>query len=133
MRVGKNKVCPVCGKVCRPGGIGGHLRLKHGIVVKTMLKHVREVRDVSGDVSGEVSEVRDVSGEVSDERVQRPSDFVKKHDKIVKTHAEPAFKFPDVDGYVGPDPPFGVSAISDKGLKRYQEELKRLKDLEAKE
>jgi len=133
MQTGNNKVCPVCGKICRPRGIGAHMRLQHGVKLKTLISdssdssgHISELSDHISDSSGHISELSDL-------RVQRPSDFVKKHDKIVETRTEPVFELSNVDGYVGSDPPFGVSAISEKSWKRYQEELKRLKDLETKE
>ena len=89
MRIGKTKICEICGKVIQPGGMGGHLRLKHGIKVKTVVKQVREV---SREVSGDVRDVREVSGQVrdvSDVREQRPSDYLKKRSEVVEKRIEP--------------------------------------------
>jgi len=95
MRIGKTKICEICGKVIQPGGMGGHLRLKHGIKVKTVVKQVREVsREVSGDVRGvrEVSgQVRDVS-DVRDVREQRPSDYVKKRSEVIEKRVDPVMQ-----------------------------------------
>jgi Zn finger protein HypA/HybF involved in hydrogenase expression len=88
MRTGKTRICEICGQVIQPGGMGGHVRLKHGIIVKTVVKQVREVsREVSGDVRG----VREVSGQVrdvSDVREQRPSDYVKKRSEVTEVRKD---------------------------------------------
>ncbi len=85
MRKGKTRICEKCGQVIQPGGMGGHLRLKHGIKVKTVVKQVREVsREVSGDVRG-VSEVSGQVRDVSDVREQRPSDYRKKSIEVIDT------------------------------------------------
>ena len=67
MRKGKNRVCINCGKLIRPGGMGGHVRLAHGITVMN-------VRDIRGDVPADVRDVR----------VQHPSDYVPKR-AVVET------------------------------------------------
>ncbi|MDP3003627.1 MAG: hypothetical protein Q8N38_10925 [Bacteroidales bacterium] len=85
MRKGKNRVCSICGKLIRPGGMGGHVRLAHGITV--IVKHVRDIR---GDVPADVRDMRgDVPADVRDVRVQRPSDNVKKSNEMVETCIEP--------------------------------------------
>lgn len=89
MREGKNKICTICGKTCRPGGIGAHMRLKHGIKVKTIVKHI----------SGHISDASDLSGDVSDIRVQRPGDYVKKRSEVVETRIEPAIESILADKY----------------------------------
>lgn len=90
MRKGKNRVCSICDKLIRPGGMGGHVRLAHGIKVKTIVKYVRDVRgDVPGgvgDVPGDMHDVRDVRDV---RHVQRPSDYVPKR-VVVETQIEPA-------------------------------------------
>jgi hypothetical protein len=94
MRIGKTKICEICGKVIQPGGMGGHLRLKHGIKVKTVVKQVREV---SREVFGDVRDVREVSGQVrdvSDVREQRPSDYVKRRSEVVEKRIEPVIVTP---------------------------------------
>jgi hypothetical protein len=92
MRKGKNRICPECGKVCRPGGIGGHMRLKHGIKMKTVVKHVGDIRDDTRvdirDARGDIRDARDVS----DVRVQRPSDYLRKSDEVIEELVEPAVK-----------------------------------------
>lgn len=95
MRAGKTRICEVCGQVIQPGGMGGHLRLKHGIKVKTVVKQVREVsREVSGpvrgvrEVSGQVRDIRDVS----DVREQRPSDYVKKRSEVIEKRVDPVMQ-----------------------------------------
>ena len=81
MRKGRNRVCSVCSKLIRPRGMGGHMRLAHGITVKTIVKHVHDVRsDVPGDL-----------------RVQSQNDYLKKSVEIVKTSIEP-------DGLIVPSP-----------------------------
>jgi len=79
MRKGKNRVCSICGKLIRPGGMDGHVRLAHGITEKIIVKHVRDIR---ADVPVGVRDVCDV-------RIQRPSDYVLKRD-VVETRIEPA-------------------------------------------
>lgn len=76
MRKGKNRVCSVCSKLIRPRGMGGHMRLAHGITVKTIVKHVHDVRG-------------DVPGDVRDLRVQSQNDYLKKSVEMVKTSIEP--------------------------------------------
>lgn len=66
MRKGKNRVCSICGKLIRPGGMGGHVRLAHEITV--IVKHVRDIRgEVPGDVHDVPGEVRDIRGDVPGE------------------------------------------------------------------
>ena len=70
MRTGKTRICEICSQVIQPGGMGGHLRLKHGIKVKTVVKQVRDVSDVS------------------DVREQRPSDYVKKRSEVIEKRVD---------------------------------------------
>jgi len=84
-RSGKYVTCSICGKVCRPGGIGAHMRLKHIMKVKTVVGPVRE----SSDISGTVSDISGESSELSEARVQRPSDYVKKNEVVVDAREEP--------------------------------------------
>ena len=132
MQTGNNKVCPVCGKICRPRGIGAHMRLQHGVKLKTLISDSSDSSDHINDSSDHISDSSGHISELSDLRVQRPSDFVKKHDKIVETRTEPVFEFSP--GYVdlSQQPPFGASVISDEGWKRYREEMEKLKKLKAK-
>jgi len=89
MRKGKNRVCSICGKLIRPGGIGGHMRLKHGIKVKTIVNHVSDIR---GGAQSDILDMREVPGSK-----QRPSDYVKKSIDLVETSIKP-------DGFTIPSP-----------------------------
>ncbi len=77
MRKGKNKICGICGKTIKPGGIGGHLRLAHAV------SDVREVRGEVRDVRGDVPEV---SG---DAREEQQGDYTK-HREIIERYKEPS-------------------------------------------
>jgi len=68
MRAGENKICEVCGQSVRPGGMGGHMRLKHGIMVKVEVK-APEKAPKAPEKAPEVIEAP---------KVQRPSDYVRK-------------------------------------------------------
>jgi len=128
-RAGKNVTCLICGKVCRPGGIGGHVRLKHGLNMKTMVMRVSDVRgdvrDVPGDVRDVPGEVSDVRGEVSDIRVQRPSDPIGKNEVVVDSCVEP---IGDPENY-GP----GKQGRNIWGQTWDQRETQKRKDLKAAE
>lgn len=87
MRKGKNRVCSICAKLIRPGGMGGHVRLAHGTTVKTIVKNVRDVR---GDVPGDVCDIRDLCP-------QRPNNNLKKSVEKVETNIEPG-------GFAAPSP-----------------------------
>ena len=81
-----NTVCTICGHVCKPRGLGAHMRLKHGIKVKTVVKHISDSSD-SSDLGG---------------RVQRPSDWKNKKERVVASRidkADPPLT-PELD-YVG--------------------------------
>jgi len=69
-----NTVCAICGHVCKPRGLGAHMRLKHGIKVKTVVKHISDSSD-SSDSSG---------------RVQRPSDWKNKKERVVASRIDKA-------------------------------------------
>jgi len=56
-----NTVCFICGHKCKPRGLGSHMRLKHGIVVKTVVKDLSD----------------------SSEKVQRASDWRNKKQKVI--------------------------------------------------
>lgn len=73
-------VCKICGHKCKPRGLGAHMRLKHGIKVETVVKHISES---SGDISEAIS------------RSQRPSDYIKKKSQVVETRVEQIFRGPD--------------------------------------
>jgi hypothetical protein len=77
MRTGKTRICEKCGQVIQPGGMGGHLRLAHGIKIKTVVKQIRQVHNEVGEVSNKVGKVREV-------REQRPSDYVSKHSEVAE-------------------------------------------------
>jgi len=70
MRKGKIRICEVCHRAINPGGMGGHLRLAHGISLKTVVEHVP---DKSASASQKV---------VS--KIQRPSDYVGKKSVVVE-------------------------------------------------
>lgn len=52
MRRGKNTICGICSKIIKPGGIGGHMRLAHGI--RDLGEKRFETSQVSGDVCRDV-------------------------------------------------------------------------------
>lgn len=100
MRKGKNRVCNICSKLIQPRGMGGHMRLAHGITVKTIVKNMRDVR---GDVPGDVCDIRDLY-------LQRPNNDLKKSVETVETNIEP-------DGFEVPSPKIrNVSNVAGKDL-----------------
>jgi Zn finger protein HypA/HybF involved in hydrogenase expression len=90
----KYKVCDICGQKVAPRGMGGHKRLKHGIVVKTVLKYsgtqVGNVSTQVGNVSTQVGNVSTQVGNVST-HVIRPSDYVSVKASVVETKNVPLF------------------------------------------
>jgi len=98
-RIGKDKKCEKCGKIVKPGGIGSHMRLAHGIKVKTVVNHLSEDSGhSSGNLShssGNLSHLTDnlshsSHSSHSSERIQRPSDYVRKRtEKVVEIRTEP--------------------------------------------
>jgi hypothetical protein len=117
----------VCGKKIAPGGMGGHMRLKHGIVVKTVVRDIRDIRgDIRDNVRADVSKkVRDMSETDGKIREQRPSDYVRKSsERVIEVKAEPApIVNPEVDKWKDIHHP-GVSVISDESYKEYLRQLK---------
>jgi len=100
MRKGKNRVCNICSKLIQPRGMGGHMRLAHGITVKTIVKNMRDVR---GDVPGDVCDIRDLY-------LQRPNNDLKKSVETVETNIE-------LDGFEVPSPKIrNVSNVAGKDL-----------------
>lgn len=100
MRKGKNRVCNICSKLIQPRGMGGHMRLAHGITVKTIVKNMRNIR---GDVPGDVCDIRDLY-------LQRPNNDLKKSVETVETNIEP-------DGFEVPSPKIrNVSNVAGKDL-----------------
>ena len=100
MRKGKNRVCNICSKLIQPRGMGGHMRLAHGITIKTIVKNMRDIR---GDVPGDVCDIRDLY-------LQRPNNDLKKSVETVETNIEP-------DGFEVPSPKTrNVSNVAGKDL-----------------
>jgi len=97
-RIGKNRKCEKCGKVVKPGGIGSHMRLAHGIKVKIVVNHLSEDSSHSSEDSSHLSGNSSHLSHSShlSERVQRPSDYVKKKSEVViETKDSPAIQSPD--------------------------------------
>jgi hypothetical protein len=118
MKKGRNRVCPVCGKICLPRGIGGHMRLAHRLAVKTLVKQEsdihnkvsHDVSDLRGDIPSGVSDmafdIRDVRRKIIDvsgvggmERDQSVNAQEKMSIEIVRTGTEPDV-FPVADTLV---------------------------------
>ena len=62
--------CTICGHLCKPRGLGPHMRLAHGIVVKDVVKNIS---DLSGDV-----------------KTKRPSDYLRKKSEVIEVKIEEA-------------------------------------------
>jgi len=75
--------CPYCGKICKPRGLGPHLRLKHGIKVKIVAKRLSHLGGDSSHLGGDSSHLSH-----SSERIQRPGDYVKKKNEVIETIIE---------------------------------------------
>jgi|SRR5450830_895347 len=89
MRKGKIRICDVCGKKIQPGGMGGHLRLAHGLVVTNIVTPIPQVTgDIPWQVSDHIPQVSDHIPQVS-ETIQRPSDYVKKRSAVVEVRKDP--------------------------------------------
>ena len=75
----KSNICPKCGKKCKPRGLGPHMRLAHGIVVKDVIRHISDSSEVV--------------------REKRPSDYLKKKEKTaeVKIVEAPPQTVPEPD------------------------------------
>ena len=98
----KYTTCDICGESVKARGIGGHKALKHGIVVKTVIRDKStRVNDTSNNTSTQVNNTSPHSSNMSTQvidsstRVQRPSDYVKKKSVVVEKKVEPAIKSPD--------------------------------------
>jgi len=92
----KYTICDICGESVKARGIGGHKALKHGIVVKTVIRDKStRVNDTSNDTSTQVNNTSphtsNTSTQVSNPstRVQRPSDYLKKRSEVVEKRIEP--------------------------------------------
>jgi len=82
-REGKYKVCPICKKEVRPGGIGAHMRLAHGVVVKTLVEITAELSKSGKKISHIRSKTSKLSGKIS---AKRPSDYIRKTaERVIKT------------------------------------------------
>lgn len=74
----KNNICKVCGKQVKPRGIGGHLRLAHGIIEKVVVTTQVKQYDIG-------TQVKNSGGDISDHKTTRvilPSEYVKKDENI---------------------------------------------------
>ena len=79
MRAGENRICEVCGQSIRPGGMGGHMRLKHGIMVKVEVKAPKKAIKAPEKASKNDFKAPEKAPEVVvAPKVQRPSDYVRK-------------------------------------------------------
>jgi hypothetical protein len=82
-------ICPICGKVVKPRGLGAHLRLAHGVIEKAVLSNSSEHKSEQlSDTSG-LSKVK--SSDLSDLREIRPSDYLKKRESVIKKKILPVF------------------------------------------
>lgn len=90
--VDKLKECDICGEKVYARGLGGHKRLKHGIVVRIITKSnsSTQVSNVGTQVSNSSTQVSNVGTQV-----KRSSTYVKVSEKIVKTENVSAFKEPE--------------------------------------
>jgi hypothetical protein len=120
----KYTICDICGESVKARGIGGHKALKHGIVVKTVIRDKStRVNDTSNDMSTHVKNTSphtsNMSTQVKDTstRVQRPSDYVRKKSTVIETKIEPAVKNIDIHHP-------GTSVISDEGWSLHQRIMK---------
>jgi hypothetical protein len=98
----KYTICDICGESVKARGIGGHKALKHGIVVKTVVRDKStRVHDTSNNSSTPVNNTSTHSSNTStpvintSTRVQRPSDYVKKRSEVVTTEVKPSIVSPD--------------------------------------
>jgi hypothetical protein len=105
MNTDKNTICDfvlpdgkICGHKCKPRGIGAHKRAAHGFVERVVVvdhkndlsTQVKSVDIQKSNLSGRhlSTQVKpDLSTQVKNDlstQVKRPSDFVKKHEVVVK-------------------------------------------------
>lgn len=127
----KYTICDICGESVKARGIGGHKALKHGIVVKTVVRDKStRVNDTSNNSSTQVNNTSPHTSNTSTQviepstRVQRPSDYVKKKSSVIETKIEPIFRGPDslgryccknCDGWFMPDTiPGGYNCLPGK-------------------
>ena len=95
--VDKLKECDICGEKVFARGLGGHKRLKHGIVVRIITKanSSTQVSNVGTRVSNSGTQVSNIGTQVSNSnsstQVKRPVDYVKVSEKIVKKVNVPIF------------------------------------------
>jgi len=107
----EGNICPECGHPCKPRGLGAHLRLKHGIKVTTVVKHLSDLSDSSGKISE-----------------KRPSDYLRKKAKVVEVKMEeaPPQTVPEPSTKTYGDwsrrnqDMAGMSQVSEEGYKMFQ-------------
>ena len=96
MKTTRTVKCHICDKIVNAQGLGGHLRLKHGIVeYKTVSTSSTQVQHKSTQVKPEL----DVSStQVQPElitQVKRAGDYVKKNDAVLRSELINVFAQPN--------------------------------------
>ena len=107
MKTTRTVKCHICDKIINAQGMGGHLRLKHGIVEHKVVENIeRESTQVKRESNASSTQVQRKSTQVKPElnvsstqvqpelitQVKHPSTYVKKNEKVISYSSTPAFE-----------------------------------------